>query len=75
MTADIKRSEMNDIRKINRSDLTALKKVIDSNELFPSDLLDEMTIDFSAMHTHKIFGLRRSITDYLLLLHIVPPNE
>jgi len=32
----------NKIRLVNRNDLDALKKVIDSNELFPSELLDEM---------------------------------
>jgi len=34
------------IRKITQNDLQKLKEVIDSNELFPSDLLDEMSSDF-----------------------------
>ena len=34
------------IRKITQNDLQKLKEVIDSNELFPSHLLDEMSNDF-----------------------------
>jgi ribosomal protein S18 acetylase RimI-like enzyme len=34
------------IRPITKADIEALKKVIDSNKLFPPDLLDEMTADF-----------------------------
>ena len=37
---------MTTIRQIKKGDLQNLKAVIDSNELFPSDLLDEMTNDF-----------------------------
>lgn len=37
---------MADIRKITINDLEHLKSVIDSNGLFPSDLLDEMTNDY-----------------------------
>lgn len=37
---------MTSIRRINKSDLTALSAVIDSNELFPSELLEDMTSDF-----------------------------
>lgn len=37
---------MTDIRKITNQDLKHLKAIIDSNGLFPSDLLDEMTNDF-----------------------------
>lgn len=34
------------IRLTNQQDLAALKKVIDSTGLFPSELLDDMTADF-----------------------------
>lgn len=37
---------MRDIREIERKDLKRLKEVIDSTGLFPSSLLDDMTIDF-----------------------------
>ena len=37
---------MNNIREIVEKDLTHLKAVIDSNGLFPSELLDDMTNDF-----------------------------
>ena len=37
---------MTGIRQITKSDLDSLKAVIDSNELFPSDLIDSMTSDF-----------------------------
>lgn len=37
---------MTEVRKIKEQDLEYLKAVIDSNGLFPSDLLDDMTNDF-----------------------------
>lgn len=37
---------MTGIRRITEKDLKHLKAVIDSNGLFPSDLLDDMTSDF-----------------------------
>lgn len=37
---------MASIRRIQPQDLTQLKAVIDSNGLFPSDLLDDMTNDY-----------------------------
>jgi ribosomal protein S18 acetylase RimI-like enzyme len=37
---------MRDIREIEPKDLKRLKEVIDSTGLFPSSLLDDMTIDF-----------------------------
>lgn len=36
----------NNIRPIVSRDLTALKAVIDANDLFPSDMLDEMMSDY-----------------------------
>lgn len=36
----------NCIRPIKYEDLPALKEVIEANELFPSDMLDEMTSDY-----------------------------
>lgn len=37
---------MSAIRKISRQDLDDLKVIIDSTELFPSDMLNDMTADF-----------------------------
>lgn len=37
---------MQGIRKVKRDDLDALKQVLDSSELFPSDLLEEMISDY-----------------------------
>lgn len=39
---------MSEIRTITRGDLKSLKAVIDSNDLFPSQLLDEMAENFLA---------------------------
>ena len=35
-----------EIRPVKADDLADLKKVIDANDLFPSDLLDEMLVDY-----------------------------
>ncbi len=38
----------NPIRRMTLEDLPAVKKVIDDNELFPSNLLDDMTASYFA---------------------------
>ncbi len=44
------------IRAISKSDLEDLKRVIDSSELFPSDLLDEMVSEyFSNTETEELW--------------------
>lgn len=38
--------EMNEIRLINKNDIPDLKKVLESIELFPSEMLDELISDY-----------------------------
>jgi len=37
---------MHTIRAINKNDLSEIKNIIDSNQLFPSEMLDDMVLDF-----------------------------
>lgn len=41
---------MNEIRMIVKSDIPDLKKILDTIELFPSELLDEMIADYINKH-------------------------
>lgn len=52
---------MTNIRQIITSDLDSLKEVIDSNGLFPSDLLDEMTSDFFSNEKTRDIWLTKEI--------------
>ena len=51
------------IRKVTANDLTALKKVIDSSELFPSDLLDEMIGNYLQNNSSSDIWLTKDYDD------------
>ncbi|MEM6805233.1 MAG: GNAT family N-acetyltransferase [Bacteroidota bacterium] len=47
---------MDSIRAVEKGDITALKKVLDSIELFPSEMLDDMIADyFNNPHSEDIW--------------------
>ena len=45
------------IRPVTPNDMPALKAVIDANDLFPSDMLDDMMSDYFANHDSRDFWL------------------
>lgn len=43
------------IRELHTSDLPAVKKIIDENQMFPSEYLDEMTQDYFAQQAEEFW--------------------
>ncbi|OJJ16562.1 GNAT family N-acetyltransferase [marine bacterium AO1-C] len=52
-----------EIRKVNKQDVQALKEVIDSAELFPSELLDDMISDYFNNPSSPHIWLTKEVND------------
>ena len=63
------------IRKITKNDLQKLKEVIDSNELFPSDLLDEMSNDFLTNESSLDVWLTAELNDNPIAVMYFSPER
>jgi ribosomal protein S18 acetylase RimI-like enzyme len=68
----MKNDEAGAIRPMHATDLPALKAVIDANELFPSDMLDEMTAPFLAREAAEERWLTYDEGGPLALAYYVP---
>jgi ribosomal protein S18 acetylase RimI-like enzyme len=66
---------MTDIRKIKEQDLKHLKAVIDSNGLFPSDLLDDMTSDFLTNKTTTDIWLTKEVNNIPIAVIYCAPER
>ena len=66
---------MTQIRKITPQDLEHLKAVIDSNELFPSDLLDDMTTDFFTNENSKDIWLTKEVNNKPIVVVYCAPER
>jgi ribosomal protein S18 acetylase RimI-like enzyme len=61
------------IRKVNKEDLKGLKEVLDSSELFPSEYLDDMIVDYlSNPETEEIWFTGIENDTILALGYCVP---
>lgn len=63
------------IRKVNASDVGALKKVIDSSELFPSELLDDMMEDYFSDQSSNDIWLTRDEADIPIAIAYCAPER
>jgi ribosomal protein S18 acetylase RimI-like enzyme len=63
------------IRNIGKQDLPALKRIIDSVELFPSDLLDEMTNSYFENPDTEEIWLTKTIEESLIAIVYCAPEK
>ncbi len=66
---------MASIRRIQPQDLTHLKAVIDSNGLFPSDLLDDMTNDYFSNEATTDIWLTKEIDNVPIAVAYCAPER
>jgi ribosomal protein S18 acetylase RimI-like enzyme len=66
---------MTDIREIVEKDLKYLKEVIESNGLFPSDLLDDMTKDFFSNEKTTDIWLTREVDNIPIAVIYCAPER
>ncbi len=66
---------MSEIRYVNPEDLDGIKYVIDSNELFPADLLDEMIEDYFQNQESKHIWLIKEINDVPIAVCYCAPEK
>lgn len=63
------------IRAVKKEDLNALKVVIDSSELFPNELLDDMIADFFEEETSEAIWLTTIEDDQPISIAFCAPEE
>ncbi|MEL6558535.1 MAG: GNAT family N-acetyltransferase [Bacteroidota bacterium] len=64
---------MSEIRNVTKQDIEALKAVIDSSELFPSELLEEMMIDyFSNQDTSELWFTKEEDSKPVIIAYCAP---
>ncbi|MCU0392935.1 MAG: GNAT family N-acetyltransferase [Thermoflexibacter sp.] len=63
------------IRNIGKQDLPVLKRIIDSVELFPSDLLDEMTSSYFENHDTEEIWLTKTAEESLMAIVYCAPEK
>lgn len=66
---------LDEIRKIIEDDLTYLKEIIDSNELFPAHLLDGMTHDFFTNPNSTDIWLTKEVDNIPVALAYCAPER
>lgn len=60
------------IRPIDKSDLPALKALIEAAQLFPADMLDEMTADYFAVRDSSEIWLTAGGTQPVAVAYCAP---
>jgi ribosomal protein S18 acetylase RimI-like enzyme len=68
-------SSMTGVRSIRVQDLSALKEVIDSTQLFPSDQLDEMAAEYFKGECSREIWLTKEVEDIPIAIAYCAPEK